>query len=248
MHSSDIGKGYMNGNDTSCKTNTQERVPTENAELKLTDCILPASIEWKAEINGHIRCPPEAIGGCGNQLLELKCIFSEEWMKELEEKAQELAAKNKSPEVPDVSSSCSCFNDAGQVDVDNVNLRKAACREDSSDNHLYCPTARDVQHGDLDHFQKHWIKGEPVIVRNVLESAHGLSWEPMVMWRAFRETSKSKTAKNGSNFLAVTAIDCLELNEVSSIIPFCICGKYMVLTGAHSTVGRCCVAITWLRV
>lgn len=222
MHSSDIRKGYMNGSDTNCKTNTQEIVPTENDELKSTDYILPASIEWKAETNGHIRCPPEAIGGCGNQVLELKCIFSEEWLKELEEKAQELAAKIKSPEVPDVSSSCSCFNDAGQVDVDNVNLRKAACREDSSDNHLYCPTARDVQHGDLDHFQKHWIKGEPVIVRNVLESAHGLSWEPMVMWRAFRETSKSRTAKNGSNFLAVTAIECLELSEVSSMIPFCI--------------------------
>ncbi|KAJ8647439.1 hypothetical protein MRB53_000462 [Persea americana] len=214
MHSLHMGKGYMNGSDTNCKTNTQERVPTENAELKLTDYILPASIEWKAETNGQIRCPPEAIGGCGNQLLELKCIFSEEWLKELEEKAQELVCKNKSPEVPDVSSSCSCFNDAGQVDVDNVNLRKTACREDSSDNHLYCPTARDVQHGDLYHFQKHWIKGEPVIVRNVLESAHGLSWEPMVMWRAFRETWKSKTAKNGSNFLAVTAIDCLKLNEV----------------------------------
>ncbi|KAK1318201.1 hypothetical protein QJS10_CPB04g01378 [Acorus calamus] len=66
-------------------------------------------------------------------------------------------------------------------------------------------SARDV---DLDHFQRHWVKGEPVIVSNVLELTSGLSWEPMVMWRALRET---KHYRGFSDDLAVDAIDCLDL-------------------------------------
>ncbi|GKV21516.1 hypothetical protein SLEP1_g31490 [Rubroshorea leprosula] len=39
------------------------------------------------------------------------------------------------------------------------------------------------KNGDLEHFQKHWAKGEPVIVRDVLNDASGLSWEPMTVVR-----------------------------------------------------------------
>ncbi|KAF9610701.1 hypothetical protein IFM89_024140 [Coptis chinensis] len=39
---------------------------------------------------------------------------------------------------------------------------------------------RDKQYSDLNHFQKHWIKGELVIVRDVLEFTSGLSWDPLV--------------------------------------------------------------------
>jgi len=65
-------------------------------------------------------------------------------------------------------------------------LRRAANMQDSGDNYLYCPT---VKGETLEHFQKHWRRGEPVIVGNVFDNTTGLSWEPMVMWRAFRETS-----------------------------------------------------------
>ncbi|KAF6141924.1 hypothetical protein GIB67_037892 [Kingdonia uniflora] len=34
---------------------------------------------------------------------------------------------------------CSCFKSTGEIDLDNNNLSKAACREGSSDNYLYCP-------------------------------------------------------------------------------------------------------------
>ncbi|CAA6666617.1 unnamed protein product [Spirodela intermedia] len=100
---------------------------------------------------------------------------------------------------------------AGQVDDTNTTLRKAACREDSTDNYLYCPTSRDIREGDVEHFQKHWVKGEPVIVRDVLEFTSGLSWEPMVMWRALREKTKSRA---GFEHFAVKAIDCLDWCEV----------------------------------
>lgn len=50
-----------------------------------------------------------------------------------------------------------------------------------------------------------------MIVRNAHELTSGLSWEPMVLWRAFRDVSNKK----GSSNVNVRAIDCLDLCEVS---------------------------------
>ncbi|KAK1583827.1 hypothetical protein Q3G72_027300 [Acer saccharum] len=93
--------------------------------------------------------------------------------------------------------------------MDNGQLRKAASREDSIDNYLYNPIAKEIQHGDLKHFQRHWASGEPIIVSNVLENACGLSWEPKVMWRAFRQITKL----NHDRHLNVTVVDCLDCCE-----------------------------------
>ncbi|KAL5993425.1 hypothetical protein ACLOJK_014350 [Asimina triloba] len=164
--------------------------------------------EWKANSNGSIPCPPVENGGCGEAILELRCIFPDNRLSWLEGKAQEIARNHKT-EIPDKSVKCSCFSEGGQSDISN-SLRKAASREDSMDNYIYCPTARDIQCGELSHFQSHWIEGEPVVVRDVLEFTSGLSWEPMVMYRAFREASNSKA---GFNYLEVTAIDCLDWCE-----------------------------------
>lgn len=170
--------------------------------------------EWKANSDGSIPCPPEEIGGCGNSLLELKCMFSEEELLELEEKAIAIVGSNEFSELSHRSTHCSCFTESGHINSDSSMLRKAACREGSDDNCLYCPAARDVQNGELEHFQKHWVRGEPVIVRDVLELTSGLSWEPMVMWRALRETTKSKKSKVKTEQLAVKAIDCLDWCQV----------------------------------
>ncbi|KAE8733738.1 Lysine-specific demethylase JMJ25 [Hibiscus syriacus] len=70
--------------------------------------------------------------------------------------------------------------------------------------------AKDIQRGELEHFQRHWANGEPVIVSNVLENASGLSWEPMVMWRAFRQITNT----NFEQQLEVKALDCLDWSEV----------------------------------
>ncbi|KAF2322083.1 hypothetical protein GH714_006418 [Hevea brasiliensis] len=64
---------------------------------------------------------------------------------------------------------------------------------------------------ELFHFQKHWVKGEPVIVRDALEVTTHLSWEPMVMWRALCENVDPETRANMSE---VKAIDCLASCEV----------------------------------
>ncbi|KAJ0512223.1 putative transcription factor C2H2 family [Helianthus annuus] len=63
------------------------------------------------------------------------------------------------------------------------------------------------------HFQSHWSKGEPIIVNDVLSTSSGLSWEPMVLWRAFRDITKSGSH---SHAYEVKAINCLDWSEVRS--------------------------------
>ncbi|XP_043717895.1 lysine-specific demethylase JMJ25-like [Telopea speciosissima] len=181
---------------------------TEPASVDHGDLSKSTSV-WKANENSSIPCPPKKMGGCGCGLLKLKCIFDPNWLSELEKKAEEIAEKYNHAHVGGTSTQyCSCFD--RPIDHANINVRKAASREDSSDNYLYSPTAEDVQHGALEHFQQHWMKGEPTIVRNVLELTTGLSWEPMVMWRAFREITSEKKR---SAHLSVTAMDCLDWCE-----------------------------------
>ncbi|VAI52937.1 unnamed protein product [Triticum turgidum subsp. durum] len=164
----------------------------------------PGLRQWRANNNGSIPCPPNAFGGCGDSVLELKSLLKENIISDLLEKADFVVNNERMLEVG--GSKCSCSTDSGEM----TNGYKLACRENSSDNYIYCPNARDVQNGALDHFQEHWLKGEPVIVRNVLELTSGLSWEPMVMWRALRERKE----KDEHERLSVTALECLSWSEV----------------------------------
>ncbi|KAL3017908.1 hypothetical protein AAZX31_06G304700 [Glycine max] len=95
------------------------------------------------------------------------------------------------------------------TDVSYSNMRKAASWEDLTDNYLFCSKAVDPQYKDLRHFQWHWEKGEPVIVSNVLECTSGLSWEPLVMWRALHHVTNTKHGQH----LAEKTIDCLDWTE-----------------------------------
>ncbi|CAL0320627.1 unnamed protein product [Lupinus luteus] len=164
--------------------------------------------EWRAERDGSIHCP-KVNDECCRSFLELKSIFGQAFISELVYKAEELAKAYKledTIETPD--NWCSCPKISRNTDVRN-NMRKAASREESTDNWLYCPVADDLRPFDLKHFQWHWNKGEPVIVSNVLECTSGLSWEPLVMWRAFRQITNTK---NGQH-LDVKVIDCLDWCE-----------------------------------
>ncbi|GMJ04032.1 hypothetical protein HRI_004072400, partial [Hibiscus trionum] len=170
-----------------------------------------ATSVWKANENGSIPCPPEDLGGCGNGLLEIRCMLTKYALVELTEKAEEIAKDLNLGHVPQFSNPlCTCYNSLGEVDIGNNSLRKSASREDSTDNYLYCPKSKDIHSGDLKHFQRHWANGEPVIVSGVLDNASGLSWEPMVMWRAFRQITNTKHEQQ----LDVKALDCLDWSEV----------------------------------
>ena len=199
----------------------QQNAPHGNAKPEIRESHADANPEirewsrsgWHAENDGSIPCPKVNDECCGS-FLELRSVLGPNFISELVYKAEELAKEYKlhdSVEIPD--SWCSCLKLGRNVDGRNNNTRKAASREDSCDNFLYCPTAVDLQHDDLKHFQWHWNKGEPVIVSNVLECTSGLSWEPLVMWRAFRQITNTKHDQH----LDVKAIDCLDWCEVCLI-------------------------------
>ncbi|XP_030457005.1 lysine-specific demethylase JMJ26-like [Syzygium oleosum] len=162
------------------------------------------SIEWKANTDGSINCAPSEMGGCGNRKLELKRIHDKDWIGKLEMRARNLLEIGK---IEHTTRKHNCSKTGDKM------LRKAASREHSADNYLYCPASSAIlDEEELLCFRSHWIKGEPVIVRNVLERTPGLSWEPMVMWRALCGNMDSTS---GSKFSEVKAIDCLAGCEVA---------------------------------
>lgn len=166
--------------------------------------------EWKTNPDGSIPCPPKCLGGCESAILELRTTFPDDRVSNLVKNVK-VFLKTYKVDMPIVSEQgCSCFTSKG-VDLINNTIRKAASRDNACDNYLYSPNGPDIHDEDLKHFQYHWIKGEPVIVSNVLETTSGLSWEPMVMWRAFRQITNIKHGQH----LDVTAIDCLDWAEVS---------------------------------
>jgi [histone H3]-dimethyl-L-lysine9 demethylase len=166
----------------------------------------PSLKRWRINNNGSVPCPPHKFGGCGSSLLELKCLFEGNFIADLLEKADSVV--NSGTILDLEGSKCSCYTESDGIN-DGV-VRKSASRENSQDNYIYCPTARDVQNGSLDHFQEHWLKGQPVIVRDTLALTSGLSWEPMVMWRALREKREKKETER----LSVIALECLTWCEV----------------------------------
>jgi len=168
---------------------------------------------WLADSDGGIPCPKADVN-CGHGFLELRSILPPNCISELVCKAKELEETIKLQDAEGTfDNRCSCLKHVGNASDIHNNTRKAASREDSRENFLYCPKAVNLDNEDLRHFQWHWRKGEPIIVSNVLECTSGLSWEPLVMWRAFRQirNTKHKTLSD------VKAIDCLDWCEVCSI-------------------------------
>ncbi|XP_020550775.1 lysine-specific demethylase JMJ25-like isoform X2 [Sesamum indicum] len=203
----DRGEHYLHGTEPSVTSKRgRNLISSSKSNCSTEEMPLP---EWKVTELGEIPCPPEERGGCGHGKLELKCFFGESWVSELKEKAENLVVACGPAEVSHISGRCPCSesNDGGSVW--DGQLRKASYRS-SGDNDLYCPLASEIQPGKLEHFQRHWIMGEPIVVRDVLKLTSGLSWDPMVMWRAFRKIS----IKRGSSDLMVTAVDCLDSCEV----------------------------------
>ncbi|KAM5555661.1 lysine-specific demethylase JMJ27-like [Rosa sericea] len=168
---------------------------------------------WRADSDGSIPCPPKERGGCGNAKLELRRKFKANWVMKLLKNAEDVTTDFKWQEV-DISQGCSWCqpNDSEETNDRKLERRQAAFRKNSHDNFLYCPDSIVISDDEIEHFQRHWMKGEPVIVRNVLDKTSGLSWEPMVMWRAFRETGAKVKFKEETK--SVKAIDCLDWNEV----------------------------------
>ncbi|KAI3773352.1 hypothetical protein L1987_47878 [Smallanthus sonchifolius] len=195
----DPGAKYLHGK--ICNLKKKSVTPKENTNH-----------DWKSLEDGRIPCPPESMGGCGLGFLQLMHIKPLDKIPVLLEDTEKLLMDHKLEddmrEMPEQWCTCSDLDNESHADARQ--LRKAASRENANDNYLYCPRAIDIKPGDLKHFQWHWSKGQPVIVSNVLETTLGLSWEPMVMWRAFRQISNL----NHDQLLGVAALNCLDWCEV----------------------------------
>ncbi|KAG9156153.1 hypothetical protein Leryth_015568 [Lithospermum erythrorhizon] len=167
---------------------------SSNLEV-ISDSTDPAKLntQWKSRENGSIPCPPSCSGGCGKGCLELKCIYEDNWVSELLGKAEALESRYELKGTIERSGRSSCLESA------TLN----ACGYD------LCSMVGNNKRESLKHFQFHLSKGEPVIVNDVLESSFGLSWEPMVMWRALRRV----TRKNRPVQLKVNAINCMDWCE-----------------------------------
>ncbi|CAN8308833.1 unnamed protein product [Cochlearia groenlandica] len=161
---------------------------------------------WKLNSDGSIPCLPDECGGCGTSTLELRRLCKTDWVEKLITNAEEVTLQFRTPDVGIAHECTSCT-----TNVDSIR-RQAAFRKNSHDNFLYSPNAVDLREDDIAHFQSHWMRREPVIVRNVLEKTSGLSWEPMVMWRAFRDMNPKVKCKGGAKSLR--ALDCVDWCEV----------------------------------
>ncbi|KAG5245258.1 lysine-specific demethylase JMJ [Salix suchowensis] len=203
----DRGFTYMHGEHEEIKDELLAGSPKKTVS---EDCTRPKS-GWKANEDGSIHC------SCGSGNLQLKCLLPNMEVNfsvsvtEVVKKVEDVLKNYETDAVNAPVEPCVCFSSNGDRDICNANESlKAACREDSDDNYLFNPKAKEITEDDLKHFQLHWKRAEPVIVSNVLETASGLSWEPMVMWRAFRQIKHEQHGK----LLDVKAIECLGCCEV----------------------------------
>ncbi|KAK9293348.1 hypothetical protein L1049_021340 [Liquidambar formosana] len=157
--------------------------------------------DWKTNSDGSIPCPPREYGGCGCSSLTLSRIFKMNWVAKLVKNAEEMV------------SGCKVY-DAGsprKTVLSDSRVCQSAHREDSDDNFLYCPASEDFKIEGIGNFRRHWIKGEPVIVKQVCDSSSSSSWDPMDIWRGIRETTDEKMKDENR---MVKAIDCLDWSEV----------------------------------
>ncbi|GAB2224689.1 hypothetical protein Droror1_Dr00005455 [Drosera rotundifolia] len=176
----------------------------ESSEFSVESDLVQPIPGWDANDDGSIPCPSTERDGCGRGTLKLRRLLPVCLISELEAKANHLL-QNSETELALSECRC-CVNRNGSA------LLCAAFREGSNDNYLYSPFANDVLSKEaVADFRWHWARGEPIIVQNVLEQVPGLSWEPMVMWRALSEHADPNIRSRMSQ---VKAMDCLANCEV----------------------------------
>jgi len=153
-----------------------------SCDLETSDCHI--STECNARSDGSVSCVPKEMGGCGSSVLELRRILPHGWMSDLEDKAR------------------------GMLKI--WKIEQTTFQHEEAVSSYGSESKSSLKEGML-LFRKHWKNGEPIIVRDVLKHGTGLSWEPMVMWRALCDNVASDISSKMSE---VKAIDCMANCEV----------------------------------
>lgn len=146
---------------------------------------------WNTNEDGSIKCPPKNLGGCGDGILGLFCYPPVNWTKDLEASAKKIVFASKITQFLEVDSSvCGLCDERDQREGKN---------EDGiliNNERLYFSIRGDLGDKNLQHFTRHWVKGQPVIVRDVIGSESELSWDPVSMFCMYLERSaKSRNDK-----------------------------------------------------
>ncbi|KAI4304319.1 hypothetical protein MLD38_039849 [Melastoma candidum] len=155
-------------------------------------------------------CPHQEFGGCGSGLLCLQSMFPSQLMNQLETNAEEIACSYDFLEGSDSTSPCPLCPVLDH-NVRSNELQEAASRRNSNDNFLYCPTSAEICSDKREHFQKHWGRGHPVIVRSVLKRNSELSWDPINLFCAYLENCIATREKHEE---MPKGLPCLEWCEV----------------------------------
>lgn len=176
--------------------------------------------KYHACADGSIPCPPAEYGGCSDSFLDLGCVFPYTWIKDLEISAEAILSSSYNIRETDHDfSSCSLCRESDHEDVVVNSPIKVADRRNSRDKFLYCPSIKNLREESLEHFQKHWCEGHPIIVRNVLRNSSDLSWDPVVMFCTYLE-KKSECSPDKETAKAQNHSDWCEV----SILIFCSLG------------------------
>ncbi|KAJ8549769.1 hypothetical protein K7X08_033476 [Anisodus acutangulus] len=154
---SNRGHDYMHGGDPLPESFHNMEIPQDQNK----------PITWVANYDGNIMCTPVEMGGCGNCVLELKHLLPKKnWISTLEAKAERILIQcNFSQMISQPTCrkiTLNCYT--GRL-LELVPMITACI-----------PLLQRMMEDDaLLYFRRHWAKGEPVIVRNVLEHA-GNQW------------------------------------------------------------------------
>ncbi|CAN4083927.1 unnamed protein product [Withania somnifera] len=164
----------------------------------------------KACADGSISCPPAEYGGCSDSFLGLRCVFPYTWIKDLKISAEAILCSYDIQDMEHNFSSCSLCRGSDHEDAVANSFIQVAERRDPRDKFLYCPSMNNLREENLEHFQKHWGEGHPIIVRNVLRNSSDLCWDPVVMFCTYLENrskcspdKEAAKAKNHSDWCEV---------------------------------------------
>ncbi|XP_076940879.1 lysine-specific demethylase JMJ28-like [Bidens hawaiensis] len=144
--------------------------------------------KWKTSVDGSIECPPKNLGGCGDGSLGLVCHPPFNSTKDLEKRAKETVCNSKFTTIFDLDSLyCTLCDENDKIDGESEILTNKTLR---------FSTKEDLGDKNVEHFTKHWVKCQPLIIQDVIKSDVELSWDPIFMFFMYLDRSvKSRNNK-----------------------------------------------------